>query len=148
MRQFGLELVEARFAEADGMSGDYFGYDGPGPPWNDERLHHYVFTLYALDSARCAVEGRFGGPEVLTALEGHVERTFCAMCGAVTLLPWMLYCIIVLILGFEDTLSLSDAVGEKYADPSARIACQGLWQASLWLSATCLTVVWFMCLAV
>ena len=43
-----------------------------------------------------------------------------------------LYCITVLILGFEDTLSLSDAVGEKYADPSARIACQGLWQASLW----------------
>ena len=54
------------------------------------------------------------------------------MCGAEPLLPWMLYCIIVLILGFEDTLSLSDAVGEKYADPSARIACQGLWQASLW----------------
>ena len=53
------------------------------------------------------------------------------MCGADTLRPWMLYCIIVLILGFEDTLSLSDAVGEKYADPSARIACQGLWQASL-----------------
>ncbi|MGB0590582.1 MAG: YbhB/YbcL family Raf kinase inhibitor-like protein [Myxococcota bacterium] len=74
------------FAGADGMSGDYFGYDGPGPPWNDERLHHYVFTLYALDSARCAVEGRFGGPEVLAALEGHVLGS-ASITGTYTLNP-------------------------------------------------------------
>ena len=30
-------------------AGDYFGYDGPCPPWNDTILHHYVFTVYALD---------------------------------------------------------------------------------------------------
>ncbi len=23
------------------MQGDYFGYDGPCPPWNDEIMHHY-----------------------------------------------------------------------------------------------------------
>ena len=34
------------------MRGDYHGYDGPCPPWNDGILHHYVFTLYALDVAR------------------------------------------------------------------------------------------------
>ena len=27
------------------MSGDYYGYDGPCPPWNDSIVHHYVFTL-------------------------------------------------------------------------------------------------------
>jgi phosphatidylethanolamine-binding protein (PEBP) family uncharacterized protein len=31
------------------MAGQYFGYDGPCPPWNDERMHHYIFTIYALD---------------------------------------------------------------------------------------------------
>ena len=36
------------FRAAD-MGGVYAGYDGPCPPWNDERLHHYHLTLYALD---------------------------------------------------------------------------------------------------
>ena len=34
------------------MFGDYYGYDGPCPPWNDELVHRYVFTLYALDVPR------------------------------------------------------------------------------------------------
>ena len=54
------------------MAGDYFGYDGPCPPWNDSIVHHYVFTLYALDVPRCPVEGNFTGPQVLRAIEGHV----------------------------------------------------------------------------
>jgi Raf kinase inhibitor-like YbhB/YbcL family protein len=54
------------------MAGDYYGYDGPCPPWNDSIPHHYVFTLYALDVPRCPVEGRFTGPDVLKAIEGHV----------------------------------------------------------------------------
>jgi hypothetical protein len=54
------------------MGGDYYGYDGPCPPWNDSIPHHYVFTLYALDVARCPVEGRFTGPDVRKAIEGHV----------------------------------------------------------------------------
>ena len=64
-------------------------------------------------------------------------NTPCKMClvaqGTNSLLVgrWGADAVIVLVLGFEDTLSLSDAVGEKYADPSARIAYQGLWQASL-----------------
>ena len=60
------------FAGDKDMAGRYFGYDGPCPPWNDERLHHYVFTLYALDIARCPVSGTFTGPDVLKAIEGHV----------------------------------------------------------------------------
>ena len=41
------------------MSGDYFGYDGPCPPWNDALVHRYVFTLYALDVATLGLQGPF-----------------------------------------------------------------------------------------
>ena len=58
-------------ADAD-MAGDYYGYEGPCSPWNDERLHHYRFTLYATDLAKCPVSGRFTGPQVLGAIRGHV----------------------------------------------------------------------------
>jgi len=68
----GLNDYTAWFAGDKDMSGNYFGYDGPCPPWNDEIMHHYVFTLYALDSPRCAVSGAFKGGDVLKAIEGHV----------------------------------------------------------------------------
>ena len=77
------------FAGTEGMKGDYFGYDGPGPPWNDERLHHYVFTLYALDVERCPVDGRFGGPEALEAIKGHVLAS-ASLTGTYTLNPALL----------------------------------------------------------
>ena len=54
------------------MAGDYFGYDGPFPPWNDSLIHHYVFTLYALDVARAPVEGRFTGAALRQAIYPHV----------------------------------------------------------------------------
>ena len=54
------------------MGGQYFGYEGPCPPWNDELLHHYHFVLLATDLARCPVDGEFTGAQVRTALEGHV----------------------------------------------------------------------------
>lgn len=54
------------------MGGNYFGYDGPCPPWNDTIVHHYVFTLYALDVEKCGVSGHFRGPDVLAAMRGHV----------------------------------------------------------------------------
>jgi len=60
------------FAGDDDMKGTYFGYDGPCPPWNDSIVHHYHFTLYALDVERCPVEGEFSGPDVVKAIEGHV----------------------------------------------------------------------------
>lgn len=71
MRQ-GLNDYTAWFAGDKDMSGNYFGYDGPCPPWNDEIVHHYVFTLYALDVPRCAVSGAFRGADALKAIEGHV----------------------------------------------------------------------------
>ncbi len=54
------------------MGGQYFGYDGPCPPWNDSIVHHYVFTLYALDVERCPVDGVFGGGDVREAIAPHV----------------------------------------------------------------------------
>ena len=45
----GMNDYTMWFAGDKDMGGDYFGYDGPCPPWNDEIPHHYVFTLYALD---------------------------------------------------------------------------------------------------
>jgi hypothetical protein len=60
------------FAGDEAMAGTYFGYDGPCPPWNDERVHRYRFTLYALDVDRCPVEREFTAQDVLAAIEGHV----------------------------------------------------------------------------
>ncbi len=66
--------------------GNYYGYDGPGPPWNDELVHHYVFTLYALDVPRLGVQGTFGGAEARAAITGHVLAQ-AALTGKYTLNP-------------------------------------------------------------
>ncbi|MCL1961137.1 MAG: YbhB/YbcL family Raf kinase inhibitor-like protein [Desulfovibrionaceae bacterium] len=60
------------FASDEAMRGDYFGYDGPCPPWNDALPHRYVFTVYALDVERLPLEGRFDGPQALEAMKGRV----------------------------------------------------------------------------
>jgi Raf kinase inhibitor-like YbhB/YbcL family protein len=68
----GLNDYTGWFAADHDMNGDYFGYDGPFPPFNDRLLHHYVFTLYALAVPHCAVDGHFTGPQVRGAIHGHV----------------------------------------------------------------------------
>ena len=68
----GINNYTDWFAGDNDMRGDYYGYDGPCPPWNDEIVHHYVFTVYALDIEKLPLEGKFGGPEVRAALQGHV----------------------------------------------------------------------------
>ena len=68
----GINTYTQWFAGDKDMAGDYFGYDGPCPPWNDERVHHYMFTLYALDVAKLAVSGNFTGPDARAAMSGHV----------------------------------------------------------------------------
>ena len=82
----GLNDYTAWFASDQAMSGKYFGYDGPCPPWNDEIPHHYIFTLYALDFARCPVGGAFKAQEVLAAIRGHVI-TQAVHTGVYTLNP-------------------------------------------------------------
>jgi Raf kinase inhibitor-like YbhB/YbcL family protein len=54
------------------MQGTYGGYDGPFPPWNDERLHHYHFVVYALDVPSLGLEGDFKLDDVRDAISGHV----------------------------------------------------------------------------
>ncbi len=68
----GLNDFTNWFAADRDMSGDYFGYDGPCPPWNDALVHRYIFTVYALDIAELPVEGRFTGADVIQAMQGHV----------------------------------------------------------------------------
>lgn len=68
----GINDYTMWFASDKDMSGDYFGYDGPCPPWNDSIVHHYVFTLYALDVEKCDVSGNFKGGDVRHAMRGHV----------------------------------------------------------------------------
>ena len=68
----GINDYTGWFAGDKDMAGEYFGYDGPCPPWNDAVLHHYHFTLYAIDLARCPVEGAFTGQQVQEAIARHV----------------------------------------------------------------------------
>ena len=68
----GLNDFTGWFAGDEQMSGEYHGYDGPAPPWNDSLVHHYVFTVYALDVDRLPVEGAFTAAEVVDAMTGHV----------------------------------------------------------------------------
>jgi Raf kinase inhibitor-like YbhB/YbcL family protein len=74
----GLNDFTGWFAGHADLAGSYFGYDGPFPPFNDSLVHHYVFTLYAVDLAQLPVEGAFTGTQVRQALAGHVlaEATF------------------------------------------------------------------------
>ena len=60
------------FASDPDMAGDYLGYDGPCPPWNDALLHRYRFRVYALDLARLDLPRTFGWQELQAALRGHV----------------------------------------------------------------------------
>lgn len=54
------------------MEGVYGGYDGPCPPWNDERIHRYVFTVFALDVPSLGISSGLDGPRARKAMEGHV----------------------------------------------------------------------------
>jgi Raf kinase inhibitor-like YbhB/YbcL family protein len=52
-------------------AGNHGGYDGPCPPWNDERIHHYHFIVYALDVASLGLTGNFRGSEAQEAIAKH-----------------------------------------------------------------------------
>ena len=82
----GLNDYTAWFGSDADMGGQYFGYDGPCPPWNDELLHHYHFALFATDLARCPVEGPFSGQQLRAALQGHV-LTEARLTGTYSLNP-------------------------------------------------------------
>lgn len=82
----GLNDYTNWFAADRDMSGDYFGYDGPCPPWNDALVHRYIFTVHAVDVAELGVSGRFTGEQVKAALQGHVLAQ-ASVTGTYTLNP-------------------------------------------------------------
>jgi Raf kinase inhibitor-like YbhB/YbcL family protein len=68
----GLNDYTAWFANDAGMGGNYLGYDGPCPPWNDSLAHHYHFRIHALDVAKLELSRGFTLSELRTAMRGHV----------------------------------------------------------------------------
>jgi hypothetical protein len=54
------------------LEGTYGGWDGPFPPWNDEHVHHYVTTVYALDVDSLGLPPGFDLDAFRRAIEGHV----------------------------------------------------------------------------
>ena len=68
----GLNDYTGWFAADPALAGQYFGYDGPFPPFDDSLVHHYVFTLYATTLERLPLEGVFTGTQVRAAITGQV----------------------------------------------------------------------------
>lgn len=68
----GINSYTDWFAGDEDMKGEYAGYDGPCPPWNDSIVHHYHFTVYALDVESLGLTGAFGGDQALKAMAPHV----------------------------------------------------------------------------
>ncbi|MDO1529675.1 YbhB/YbcL family Raf kinase inhibitor-like protein [Fulvimonas sp. R45] len=60
------------FAGDPDMAGDYLGYDGPCPPWNDSIVHHYHFRIHALDVPALDLRPGFTLAELRAAMAGHV----------------------------------------------------------------------------
>jgi Raf kinase inhibitor-like YbhB/YbcL family protein len=85
----GINDYTGWFANDAQMAGDYYGYDGPCPPWNDSIPHRYIFTLYALDIPRVPVDGKFTGQQVRDAIRGRILAQ-ASMMATYTLNPEML----------------------------------------------------------
>jgi Raf kinase inhibitor-like YbhB/YbcL family protein len=62
------------------------GYDGPCPPWNDERIHNYHFRLYALSTATIDGVANMKGQQVMEAIKPYIIDT-AEVVGKYTLNP-------------------------------------------------------------
>ena len=82
----GLNDFTGWFAGNPDMAGDYLGYDGPYPPFNDERVHRYFFRVFALDVATLSLPERFTAADAYRAMHGHVLAE-AALHGTYTLNP-------------------------------------------------------------
>lgn len=83
----GINDYTGWFAGDEQMSGDYHGYDGPCPPWNDTLVHHYVFTVYALAVPMLAVNGALTGANVRAALAEAPVLATASLTGTYSLNP-------------------------------------------------------------
>ena len=82
----GLNDFTGWFAGNLDMAGQYLGYDGPYPPFNDERVHRYFFRVFALDVATLSLPERFTASDAYRAMHGHVLAE-AALHGTYTLNP-------------------------------------------------------------
>ena len=82
----GLNDYTGWFAGDADMGGDYFGYDGPYPPFNDLRTHRYFFRLFALRVPKLELPAKFTAADVFHALQPH-EITEAAIYGTYSLNP-------------------------------------------------------------
>ena len=64
----GINDYTGWFANDEQMKGEYYGYDGPCPPWNDAIVHRYIFTVYALAIPWLEINGPLTGANVRAAL--------------------------------------------------------------------------------
>ena len=85
----GLNDYTDAFKGDPNNEGHYYGYDGPCPPWNDERVHRYVFTVYAVDFPLLPLKGSFNGRDVIKAMKGHILAS-ASTVGTYTLNPKLL----------------------------------------------------------
>ena len=80
----GLNDYTGWFAGDADMQGQWRGYDGPYPPFNDLRLHRYFFRLFALRVPKLDLPADFTAADVFHALQPH-EITEAAIYGTYSL---------------------------------------------------------------
>lgn len=68
----GINDYAPYFASDPARKGVYAGYDGPCPPWNDERIHHYHIKVFALDVSSLGLSGPITGPRAMDAIARHI----------------------------------------------------------------------------
>jgi len=68
----GLNDYTKVTAGNDATKGQYYGYDGPCPPWNDEVVHHYHFVVFALSEKTLDLPEGFDGAAVLDVITDKI----------------------------------------------------------------------------
>ncbi|GHA78933.1 phosphatidylethanolamine-binding protein [Formosimonas limnophila] len=88
LMRHGINDYTHWFAGDHDMEGDYYGYDGPCPPWNDSVVHRYTFTVYALDTLELALptDGKLNIASVQRRMADHVLDS-ASWTGVYTLTP-------------------------------------------------------------
>ncbi len=68
----GLNDYTRVTADNDAMKGQYYGYDGPCPPWNDAVVHHYHFAVFALSVKSLDLPRDFDGGAALEVMKDKI----------------------------------------------------------------------------
>ena len=65
----GQNDYTAWFSGDPDLEGVWNGYDGSAPPWNDSIVHHYEFTVYAIDVSSLGLEPGFTRDQLGEAID-------------------------------------------------------------------------------